>query len=155
MITTDFLHRDNYQQYGDWLKQQSPAVLSDCFGMPVDQNFITQLVEDVVSRPGKHYFLVASDGSQWVGVLHMTTQVNARVEFRIIVDQLYQRQGIAGRLMSEAVVWAQNHKYKHLYLSCLSRNQPIQHLCKKHGLEIRHHDGVVDAEVDLEFAVVP
>jgi RimJ/RimL family protein N-acetyltransferase len=155
MITTDFLHRDNYQQYGNWLRQQSPNMLSDCFGMPVDSDFITQLVNDVVSLPGKHYFLVASDGSKWVGVLHMTTQINARVEFRIIVDQRYQGQGIAGRLMSEAVIWAQNHKYKHLYLHCLSRNQPIQHLCKKHGLEIRHHNGLVNAEVELELAVVP
>ena len=155
MITTDFLHRDNYQQYGNWLRQQSPNMLSDCFGMPVDSEFITQLVEDVVSLPGKHYFLVASDGSQWVGVLHMTTQINAQVQFRIIVDPQYQGQGIAGRLMSEAVTWARNHKYKHLYLHCLSQNQPIQHLCKKHGLEIRYHDGVVDAEVELELAVVP
>jgi RimJ/RimL family protein N-acetyltransferase len=113
------------------------------------------MIEDVVARPGKHYFLVASNGSRWVGVLHMTTVVNARVEFRIIVDPQYQGQGIAGRLMSEAVKWAQNHKYKHLYLSCLSRNQPIQHLCKKHGLEIRYHDGVVNAEVELELAIVP
>ena len=149
MITTDFLHRDNYQQYGNWLKQQSPDMLSDCFGMPVDHGFITQLVDDVVSRPGKHYFLVAFDGSQWVGVLHMTTQFNAQIRFRIIVDQQYQGQGIAGRLMSEAVTWARNHRYKHLYLSCLSQNQPIQHLCKKHGLEIHHHDGVVDANVEL------
>ena len=155
MITTDFLHRDNYQQYGNWLKQQSSVVLSDCFGTLVDHDFITQLVENVVSLPGKHYFLVASDGSQWAGVLHMTTQINARVEFRIIVDQQYQGQGIAGRLMSEAVVWAQNHKYKQLYLHCLPHNQPIQHLCKKHGLEIRYHNGVVDAEVDLDLAVVP
>jgi RimJ/RimL family protein N-acetyltransferase len=130
-------------------------MLSDCFGVPVDHNFITQLVENVVMLPGKHYFLVASKGSTWVGVLHMTTQFNARVEFKIIVDQQYQGQGIAGRLMSEAVVWAQNHKYKHLYLHCLNQNQPIQHLCKKHGLEIRYHNGVVDAEVDLELAVVP
>jgi RimJ/RimL family protein N-acetyltransferase len=155
MITTDFLHRDNYQQYGNWLKQQSSDVLSDCFGTLVDHDFITQLVENVVSLPGKHYFLVASDGSQWAGVLHMTTQINARVEFRIIVDPQYQGQGIAGRLMSEAVVWAQNHKYKQLYLHCLPHNQPIQHLCKKHGLEIRYHNGVVDAEVDLDLAVVP
>jgi hypothetical protein len=40
-------------------------------------------------------------------------------------------------------------------LSCLSHNQSIQHLCKKHGLEIRYHDGVVNAEVDLEFVIVP
>ena len=149
MITTDFLHRDNYQQYGSWLKQQSPDILSDCFGTLVDLDFITQLVDDVVSLPGKHYFLVASDGSKWVGVLHMTTQINARVQFRIIVDQQYQGQGIAGRLMLEAVTWARNHRYKHLYLHCLSQNQPIQHLCKKHGLEIHHHNGVVNANVEL------
>ena len=149
MITTDFLHRDSYQQYGNWLQQQSPDMLSDCFGTSVDHNFITQLVENIVTFPGKHYFLVASEGSRWVGVLHMTTELNARVEFRIIVDKQYQGQGIAGRLMSEAVKWAQNHKYKHLYLSCLSKNQPIQHLCRKHGLQIQHHDGVINAEVEL------
>jgi GNAT superfamily N-acetyltransferase len=149
MITTDFLHRDNYQQYGDWLRQQPSDVLSDCFGTPVDDNFITQLVENILLFPGKHYFLVASKSSQWVGVLHMTTQLNTKVEFRIIVDQRYRGQGIAGQLMSEAVTWARNHKYKHLYLSCLSKNQPIQHLCRKHGLQIQHHDGVINAEVEL------
>jgi RimJ/RimL family protein N-acetyltransferase len=154
MIRIEFLVRSEYKKYSNWLLSQSSATLTDCFGTPVDANFISELAEQIDESPGKHYFLVALDGSQWVGVLHITTVVNARVEFKIIVDPQYQGQGVAGRLMSEAVIWAKNHQYKHLYLSCLSRNQPIQHLCKKHGLEIRYHDGVVDAEVDLKLAVM-
>ena len=99
--------------------------------------------------PGKHQFLIASEESKWVGALHMALHLNTIVEFGLIVDQQHRGRGIADRLMDEAVTWAQNRRYKRLYLHCLSWNQPIKHLCKKYGLEIRNQDG--SGEVDVEL----
>jgi len=75
--------------------------------------------------------------------------LNTDIEFGIIVAREYRGQGIADRLMDEAVTWAQNRRYKRLYLHCLSWNQPIKHLCKKYGLEIQDRDGSGEVNVEL------
>jgi len=149
MITTMFLPREEYKLYGDWLTRQDNDTLKTYFGVPVNHNFIQALVDRITVNVGQHYFLVAFDHERWLGVIHIATQLNTDVEFGIIVDQEHRGQGIADRLMDEAVTWAQNRRYKRLYLHCLSWNQPIKHLCNKYGLEIRNQEG--SGEVDVEL----
>jgi len=149
MITTRFLSRDNYEMYGEWLLRQDEETLKNYFGVKVTAGFIQQLMDRITTYPGKHYFLVASDDSQWVGALHMATHLNVYVEFGIIVAREHRGQGIADQLMDEAVTWAQNRNYQRLYLHCLSWNQPIKHLCQKYGLNIQQQDGSSEVNVQL------
>ncbi|CAB4138213.1 WecD Histone acetyltransferase HPA2 and related acetyltransferases [uncultured Caudovirales phage] len=149
MITTRFLPRNEYSMYGDWLLRQDPDTLRNYFGVAITPGFVRNLVDRVEFSPGKHQFLVAEDGSKWVGALHMATHLNADIEFGIIVDREYRGRGIADQLMDEAVTWAQNRRYKRLYLHCLSWNQPIKHLCKKYRLEIQDRDGSGEVNVEL------
>jgi GNAT superfamily N-acetyltransferase len=149
MISTMFLPREDYRLYGDWLLRQDSDTLKNYFGIHVTPGFIHNLITRIVENAGKHYFLVALDRSQWVGALHMATHFNTDIEFGIIVDPARRGQGIADRLMDEAVTWAQNRRYKRLYLHCLSWNQPIKHLCHKYGLTIRDLDGSGEVDVAL------
>lgn len=149
MITTRFLPTGEYSMYGDWPLRQDPETLRNYFGIAVTPGFVRNLVDRVEFSPGKHQFLVAEDGSNWVGALHMAMNLNADIEFGIIVDREYRGRGIADQLMDEAVTWAQNRRYKRLYLHCLSWNQPIKHLCKKYGLEIQDRDGSGEVNVEL------
>jgi len=149
MITTMFLPRDQYDMYGDWLLRQDADTLKNYFGITATPGFIRELVDRVAMSPGKHQFLIALDNNKWAGALHMAMNLNTDIEFGIIVAQEYRGQGIADRLMDEAVTWAQNRRFQHLYLHCLSWNLPIKHLCKKYGLEIRNQDGSGEVNVEL------
>jgi len=149
MITTMFLPRGEYDMYGDWLLRQDDETLKNYFGITVTHGFIRNLVDRMAFNPGKHELLIAFNQSTWVGVLHMATHLNTDIEFGIIVAKEYRGQGIADRLMDEAVTWAQNRRYQRLYLHCLSWNQPIKHLCRKYGLEIHHHNGSGEVSVEL------
>ena len=149
MITTMFLPRGEYDMYGDWLLRQDADTLKNYFGITATPGFVRDLVDRVALSPGKHQFLIALDDNKWAGALHMAMNLNTDIEFGIIVAQEYRGQGIADRLMDEAVTWAQNRRFQHLYLHCLSWNQPIKHLCKKYGLEIRNQDGSGEVTVEL------
>ena len=149
MITTMFLPRGEYDMYGDWLLRQDADTLKNYFGITATPGFVRDLVDRVALSPGKHQFLIALDDNNWAGALHMAMNLNTDIEFGIIVAKEYRGQGIADRLMDEAVTWAQNRRFQHLYLHCLSWNQPIKHLCKKYGLEIRNQDGSGEVNVEL------
>jgi GNAT superfamily N-acetyltransferase len=149
MITTMFLLRGEYDMYGDWLLRQDAETLKNYFGITTTPGFIRNLVDRVALSPGKHQFLIALDDNTWAGALHMAMNLNTDIEFGIIVANEYRGQGIADRLMDEAVTWAQNRRFQHLYLHCLSWNQPIQHLCKKYQLAIHNQDGDGDVNVEL------
>jgi GNAT superfamily N-acetyltransferase len=131
------------------LLRQDAETLKNYFGITVSHGFIRNLVDRVALSPGKHQFLIALDDNQWAGALHMAMNLNTDIEFGIIVAEQYRGQGIADRLMDEAVTWAQNRRFQNLYLHCLSWNQPIKHLCKKYGLEIRDQDGSGEVNVEL------
>jgi GNAT superfamily N-acetyltransferase len=149
MITTILLPQDDYKLYGDWLLRQDAETLKLYFGIAVTPGFVHQLVNRIVEAPGKHYFLVALDQGQWVGVVHMATYLNLDIEFGVIVDAKRRGQGIADRLLDEAVTWAQNRRYKRLYLHCLTWNQAIKHLCQKYGLKIHSSNGSSEVDVAL------
>lgn len=149
MISTRFLPLEDYQMYRTWLLEQDQTTLKNYFGTHVTPGFVDNLMHCILENAGKHYFLIASDRDEWLGVLHMATHLNTDIEFGIIVKSERRGQGIADQLMDEAVTWAQNRRYKRLYLHCLSWNQPIKHLCHKYGLTIRDLDGSGEVDVSL------
>jgi hypothetical protein len=52
-------------------------------------------------------------------------------------------------MLEEAIVWARNRDYTDLFMHCLGRNKPIQHLCQKHGL--LPHNMMGDSEVKVKL----
>lgn len=145
MLATRFLPIHEFEQYGTWLREQSAESLATYFGIAVSPTFINSLLDGILSNPEEHYFLIATQGNKWVGVIHMARVSEKDMEFGIMVSENHRHQGIADQLMSEAIVWIRNRGFDTLYLHCLNRNSAMKHLATKHGLEVHEEHG--DAEV--------
>lgn len=149
MLITEFLSRDQFSEYGSWLKAQDPETIHHYFGGAMDPCAIDTLVEQLCKKPKNNHFLVAKINYRWAGTIHIATHGN-EVEFGVIVALQYRKQGIANAMMDEAITWARNRHYKDLFMHCISWNKPIQNLCKKHGLTPRNMMGDSEAKLQLE-----
>ena len=145
MLATRFLPMQDFHLYGDWLREKSPETLATYFGIATSPDFIANLIDRILANPDEHYFLVATKGKKWVGVIHMARISERDMEFGIMVAEEEQHQGIADQLMEEAITWIRNRGFNTLYLHCLNRNAAMKHLANKHGLEVHEDHG--DAEV--------
>jgi GNAT superfamily N-acetyltransferase len=144
MIATRFLTINEFELYGDWLRDQSPETLADYFGIGVNITYINNLVDGIESNPEEHYFLIAQQGTTWVGVIHMARISEHDMEFGVMVSEHHRHQGIADQLMSEAITWIQNRGYDTLYLHCVTWNRAMKHLANKHGLVMQEDHGDTD-----------
>ena len=149
MIITEFLPVQDYKQFGDWLEIQDEETRQLYFGVAGSQHVIAALMDRVLANPDDHFFLVAKNGTRWVGTIHIAVN-DTVVEFGVIVDEEYRGKGVAGNLLEEAIIWSRNRGYKELFMHCLGWNKPIQHLCHKHGLET--HDMYGDSEVEIKLS---
>jgi len=149
MLTTEFLPRDQFSEYGSWLKAQDPQTIHYYFGCAMDVCAIDRLIEQFSSNPKNNHFLVAKINHLWVGTIHIATH-GTEVEFGVIVALQYRKQGIANEMMDEAITWARNRYFKDLYMHCISWNSPIKQLCQKHGLKPRNMMGDSEALLQLD-----
>ena len=149
MLSTEFLLRDQYFEYGSWLKAQDLQTLHDYFGYSLGKKSIDALVKQFANDPKNNHFLVAKIDGKWVGTIHIASR-GTEVEFGVIVSAKYRKRGIADTLMDEAITWARNRHYHHLFMHCISWNRPIRHLCEKHGLMPRNMMGESEANLQLK-----
>ena len=148
MLTTEFLGRNQFSEYGSWLKSQDPQTLHDYFGYSLTNEAINSLTQQFSLNLKSHRFLIAKIDGQWAGTIHIAEKGN-EIEFGVIVAQQYRKQGIANTMMDEAITWARNRFYKDLFMHCITWNRPIKHLCRKHGLVPRNMSG--DSEANLRL----
>lgn len=149
MLTTEFLLRNQYSKYGSWLKAQDPQTLHDYFGHSMSKKSIDSLVKQFASDHKNNHFLVAKIDGKWAGTIHIASR-ESEVEFGVIVSPQYRKQGIANTMMDEAITWARNRHYRHLFMHCISWNRPIKRLCEKHGLVPRNMMGNSEANLILQ-----
>jgi GNAT superfamily N-acetyltransferase len=149
MFTTEFLSHKHHYQYGDWLKSQDNDTRQLYFGVTGGLGLIESLVERIEAQADRHEILVARNCTEWLGTLHIAKMSDIEVEFGIIVHKDYRGEGIANSMLEEAIVWARNRGYTDLFMHCLGRNKPIQHLCQKHGL--LPHNMMGDSEVKVKL----
>jgi GNAT superfamily N-acetyltransferase len=149
MLATRFLPIQDFELYGDWLREQTEETLATYFGIAVGPTFINSLLDGILSNPEEHYFLVATLGTKWVGIIHMARISDSDMEFGIMVSKEHRHRGIADQLMSEAITWIQNRGFSTLYLHCLNRNGAMKHLAAKHGLELHENHGDVEAKTHV------
>jgi GNAT superfamily N-acetyltransferase len=146
MLSTEFLVKNQFSEYGSWLKSQDPQTRHDYFGYALTDEAIDSLIQQFSLNSKNHHFLVAKSNSQWVGTIHIATH-STEVEFGVIVALQYRKQGIANTMMDEAITWARNRHFKDLFMHCINWNRPIKQLCQKHGLVPRNMVG--DSEANL------
>ena len=149
MFTTEFLAKPDHYRYGDWLKSQDDETRQLYFGVSTGTGLIERLVERIEAEPDQHEILVAQNCTEWLGTVHIAKIDTTTVEFGIIVHTDYRGEGIGNAMLEEAIVWARNRNYSELFMHCLGRNKPIQHLCHKHGLLPRNILG--DSEVNIHL----
>jgi RimJ/RimL family protein N-acetyltransferase len=152
MITTRLLSVYEYRRYADWLKKLDTETRATYFGVPHSNETIDTLVGGIVKNSKAHNFLVAEYQGKWIGCIHLAESNIDEVEFGIIVDAEHRGNGIADRMMSEAILWARNRGYHSLYMHCLSWNQPVRHLCRKHGLLMTTEYGETETKMPLSPA---
>lgn len=148
MITTRLLTHNEYPSYGDWLKSQDAETLRTYFGYPINHEGIDDLVNKICKDPTNHEFLVGEKDGVRVGCVHIGI-AKKEVEFGIIIDKELRGQKVGSKLLGEAILWARNRNYHDLYMHCLSWNQPIKHLCAKHGLAMSSMYGETEVKVEL------
>ena len=149
MFTTEFLSSNHHYLYGDWLKNQDDETRQVYFGVTGGPGMIESLIERIEVQPDRHEILVAKNCKEWLGTLHIAKMSDSEVEFGIIVHKDYRGNGIGNAMLNEAIVWARNRNYSELFMHCLGRNKPIQHLCQKHGL--LPHNMIGDSEVKVKL----
>jgi RimJ/RimL family protein N-acetyltransferase len=154
MISTCFLSVDQFELYGTWLREQSQETLNTYFGTVVGPTYINHLIDGIVSNPEEHYFLIATQGTVWTGVIHMARISEHEMEFGVMVSEQYRNQGIADQLMSEAITWIRNRGFDTLYLHCVTWNRAMKHLAHKHGLFIQEDHGDSDVRSRIPPASV-
>jgi RimJ/RimL family protein N-acetyltransferase len=149
MFATEFLSSKHHYQYGDWLKSQDDETRQLYFGVTGTPGLVESLIERIEAQPDRHEILVAKNCTEWLGTLHIAKISDSEVEFGILVHKDYRGEGIANSMLEEAIVWARNRDYTDLFMHCLGRNKPIQHLCQKHGL--LPHNMMGDSEVKVKL----
>jgi len=148
MITTRLLTHNEYPSYGTWLKSQDEETLRLYFGIPMNTSAIDLLIAKICNNPTEHEFLIGERDGVWVGCVHIAIS-GEEVEFGIIVDKNLRGQKVGSKLLGEAILWARNRNFHDLYMHCLSWNQPIKHLCAKHGLKMSSEYGETEVKVEL------
>lgn len=148
MITVDFLPAKSYYKYGDWLKSQDNETLNMYFGVACTPHYIDLIVEQILTSPDNHEFVVARNGREWVGVIHLA-YTKDQVEFGVTVAKDSRNQGIASQMMDKAILRARNRGYQELYMHCLSWNIPIKRLCHKYDLKTHSADGESEVLAEL------
>lgn len=148
MLTTEFLLKNQFGEYGSWLKAQDPQTLQHYFGYALTHDSIDALIEQFSANTKNHHFLIAKIDSVWAGSIHIASN-NKNVELGVIIGLAHRKKGLASVMMDEALTWARNRYYQSIYMHCIGWNLPIQHLSKKHGLVSKNIMG--DSEANLQL----
>jgi GNAT superfamily N-acetyltransferase len=149
MISTRFLHPDDYYLFGPWLKRLNAEDRRMYFGVAVSDEYIENLVDRISTDIENHHFLVSYNCNGWLGVLHIARMSDESIEFGVSVTEEYRNFGIGSDLLKEGIVWARNRGYQQLYLHCVKWNTAMAHLAGKHDLAMRHEDGDIDVVAKL------
>jgi len=128
MIVTKFLPTDQYSKFADWLCNQDTETQQCYFGTAASDHLITTLIERILSNPDNHYFLVALAHNQWVGTVHIAIN-NSVVEFGIIVDKNYRRQGIYNDYLTKIIQYAKEMGFSQI-VSCFVAANNVIHQAK-------------------------
>jgi len=126
-----FLRDEGVQRYVDsidWVHSWHVGFFAD--------NALRAVVQLSMPRPGAAYA-----GLPWFRP--------GAAEFAVSVEKPWQRQGIASRLLAQAVVVARNRNVRDLYMLCLPENEPMRRLARKVGIHLVFRDGEVTGHVDL------
>lgn len=109
-----------------------------CYAIRDEQ--IDKLILNILYNQQDHHLFTASESDSIVGFGHLARE-GADWELAVSVDSDFQGRGVGDKLLSFMIPWAQIHGVQNVFMHCITQNQKIQHLAKKHGLKTVERDG--------------
>jgi GNAT superfamily N-acetyltransferase len=126
--------------YARHLKNLSPEDRYTRFCYNIKDEAIDQLILNILYNQQDHHLFTATVDDVIVGFGHLAKDTSDW-ELAVSVDSEHQQQGVANRLLSHIIPWAKIHGVSNVYMHCITQNQKIQHLARKHGLRTVERDG--------------
>lgn len=137
--------------YGKHLKQLTPEDRYTRFCYHIKDESIDQFILNILYNQQDHYLFTATVENNIVGFGHLARD-GIDWELAVSVEHSQQGQGVGDKLMGYMIPWAQIHGVNNVFMHCITQNQKIQHLARKHGLRTVERDG---AEVTSQVALPP
>lgn len=140
---------DYFGLYGQHLKDLDATDRLSRFGFMVRDESIDQIILNMLYHPRDHYLFAAQIDGEVVAFGHLARDQDAW-ELAVSVGQKFQGRGIGDSIIGFCVKWAQTHGLQTLYMHCITDNQKVQHLARKHGLRtVSRGSGEITAELEV------
>lgn len=131
---------EHLAEYAEHLKNLSDEDRYTRFGYAASAQAIDQMILSIVYNQQDHHIFTYYTDSKIVGFGHLARE-ESDWELAVSVDRAYQGRGIADELMNHMISWGKTHGVEIVYMHCITENQKIQHLARKHGLKTWDRSG--------------
>lgn len=136
-------------EYAQHLKNLSEADRYTRFCYAIKDENIDQFILTILYNADDHHLFTAEINNNIVGFGHLARE-GTDWELAVSVDGKYQGRGAADQLMDFMIDWGKTRGIHSVFMHCITQNQKIQHLARKHGLRMIDRDGAeVTSRVDL------
>lgn len=122
------------KEYAEHLKNLTDEDRYTRFGFAASSATIDSMILNILYHQDDHHIFTYYTDGRIVGFGHLAREADAW-ELAVSVDRAHQGRGIANELMDFMIDWGKTHGVEVLYMHCITENQKIQHLARKHGLK--------------------
>ena len=141
MVTTTKMHSvyrlipQEYPRYRTHLLSLDQESRYKRFGFHISDDVINKLCDGFEANPKQHkIFVIEDEDLNVIGAGHISLGDETELAFSVLKE--HQGRGIGSALMSRCIEWCQNRNIKGGCMVCLSSNEAIKKLAKKHGILI-------------------
>lgn len=131
---------EHLAEYAEHLKNLNDEDRYTRFGYAASNQAIDQMILNIVYNQQDHHIFVYYTDGHIAGFGHLARE-ESDWELAVSVERAYQGRGIADELMSHMIAWGKTHGVEVVYMHCITENQKIQHLARKHGLKTWDRSG--------------
>ncbi len=125
---------EHLREYAEHLKNLNDEDRYTRFGYAASSQAIDSMILGILYHQDEHHIFTYYTDGHIVGFGHLAREDDAW-ELAVSVERGYQGRGIANELMDHMIAWGKTHGVEVLYMHCITENQKIQHLARKHGLK--------------------
>ncbi len=133
-------HIEHLREYSKHLKNLTNEDRYTRFGYAASAEAIDQMILNILYNQDDHHIFTYYADKRVVGFGHLARE-GTDWELAVSVDKEFQGRGIANELMDYMIDWGKTHGVEVLYMHCITENQKIQHLARKHGLRAWDRSG--------------
>lgn len=133
-MLVNLLVRDHLEKFLDYYSSLTPDDRHNRFFSTMGPSAIRDWVMTTTERPYSHYFFVKeNEAGQFEGLATLGIEPNQIGNLAISVLPDYRGQGLAQKLIGEAIDTAKKMKLKKLVFECLMNNHDCKRLYTKMG----------------------